>query len=166
MGIITYIKTKKVGVIGRKMKELVENKSENTENKRLSYLREILRDRNIRISKQRLLILDYLMTHPIHPTAEEIFNGLKSEDPVISQATVYNTLNLFVKLKLIKELDFNMTSKRYEFNKSSHGHFICESCGMIKDLDSIEIEKPEKLRGYNLDDVELIYRGICPDCKR
>ena len=47
------------------------------------------------------------MTHPIHPTAEEIFNGLKSENPVISQATVYNTLNL------------------YEFNKKIHGHFIC-----------------------------------------
>lgn len=52
--------------------------------------------------------------HPIHPTAENIFNGLKSEDPLVSQVTVYNTLNLFVKHKLIKELDFNIIFKRYE----------------------------------------------------
>ena len=107
MGIITYTKFKKVGVIGKKIKELIENKNENMDNERLSWLKEILKDRNIRISKQRLLILDYLMTHPIHPTSEEIFNGLKSKNPVISQATVYNTLNL------------------YEFNKKIHGHFIC-----------------------------------------
>lgn len=147
------------------MKELIEEKNKISDNKRLSKLEKILKDRSIRLSKQRLLILDYLMTHPIHPTAEEIFDGLKSEDPVISQATVYNTLNLFVNHKLIKELDFNMTSKRYELNRSSHGHFICESCGKIKDLDSIEIEKPEKLKDYSLNSVELIYRGICPDCK-
>ena len=147
------------------MYDLIENLKDEDQDKRLSELKNILKDKKIRISYQRLLILDYLITHPIHPTAEKIFNDLMEKDPVISQATVYNSLNLFVKHNLVKELDFNMTSKRYEFKRSSHGHFICEDCGMIKDLEIVDIEKPDMLEDYTIDTIEVIYRGICPDCK-
>lgn len=147
------------------MYDLIENLKDEDQDKRLSELKNIFKDKKIRISYQRLLILDYLITHPIHPTAEKIFNDLMEKDPVISQATVYNSLNLFVKHNLVKELDFNMTSKRYEFKRSSHGHFICESCGSIKDLEIVDIEKPDMLEDYTIDTIEVIYRGICPDCK-
>ncbi len=136
-------------------------------NRKIEYdeLKNILKDRGIRVSHQRLLILDYLKSTNTHPSAENIFHNLKSIDPVISQATVYNTLKLFVDNHLVRELDFNMPSKHYEYLDEYHGHFICKSCGMVKDLDSIGIEKPEKLKGFSLDSVELIYRGVCPDCK-
>ena len=81
---------------------MVDNIRDYNKEKRLNSLKKILKDRKIRISHQRLLILDYLMTHPIHPTAETIFKDLKSQDPLISQATVYNSLNLFVKHNLVK----------------------------------------------------------------
>lgn len=147
------------------MHELIESLRDENYEKRLNKLKKILQDKKIRISHQRLLILDYLITHPIHPTAEKIFKDLKSKDPVISQATVYNSLNLFVKHKLVKELDFNMISKRYEFKKPSHGHFICEACGKIEDLEITDIAKPDRLKDYTIDTTEVIYRGICPDCK-
>ncbi len=130
------------------MYDLIDNLKDEDEDKRLNKLKDILQDKKIRISHQRLLILDYLITHPIHPTAEKIFKDLMAKDPVISQATVYNSLNLFVKHNLVKELDFNMASKRYEFKRPSHGHFICESCGKIKDLEIIDIEKPDMLKDY------------------
>lgn len=133
-------------------------------NQRLPKLRELLAKHNIRVSHQRLLILDYLIMHPTHPTADTIYKDLKKVDPVISQATVYNTLNLLVEHKLVKELDFNMSSKRYEFKKTNHGHFICESCGLIEDLDVDDLEYPEELSDYEIDNVEVIYRGICPVC--
>ena len=147
------------------MHELIESLRDENYEKRLNKLKKILQDKKIRISHQRLLTSDYLITHPIHPTAEKIFKDLKSKDPVISQATVYNSLNLFVKHKLVKELDFNMTSKRYEFKKPSHGHFICEVCGKIEDLEITDIAKPARLKDYTIDTTEVIYRGICPDCK-
>ena len=131
---------------------------------RLPKLKELLAQHNIRVSHQRLLILDYLIMHPTHPTADKIYKDLKKVDPVISQATVYNTLNLLVEHKLVKELDFNMSSKRYEFKKTNHGHFICESCGLIEDLDVDDLEYPEELSDYEIDNVEVIYRGICPVC--
>ncbi|WP_311482606.1 Fur family transcriptional regulator [uncultured Anaerococcus sp.] len=147
------------------MHDLIESLRQENPDKRLSTLKKILQDKKIRVSHQRLLILDYLITHPIHPTAEKIFKDLKSKDPVISQATVYNSLNLFVNHKLVKELDFNMVSKRYEFKRPSHGHFICESCGKIKDLEILDMQKPDILKDYTIDTIEVIYRGLCPDCK-
>ena len=146
------------------MHDLIESLRDENPEKRLNKLKTILQDKKIRVSHQRLLILDYLITHPIHPTAEKIYKDLMAKDPVISQATVYNSLNLFVSNNLVKELDFNMASKRYEFKKPSHGHFICESCGKIKDLEIPDMEKPEPLKDYKIDTTEVIYRGICPDC--
>lgn len=147
------------------MVEKIINELRNEEyNQRLPKLRELLAKHNIRVSHQRLLILDYLIMHPTHPTADKIYKDLKKVDPVISQATVYNTLNLLVEHKLVKELDFNMSSKRYEFKKTNHGHFICESCGLIEDLDVDDLEYPEELKEYEIDNVEVIYRGLCPVC--
>ena len=147
------------------MHKYVESLRDEEPDKRLNKLKKILQDKNIRISHQRLLILDYLITHPIHPTAEMIFSDLVTKDPVISQATVYNSLNLFVKNKLVKELDFNMSSKRYEFKRPNHGHFICESCGKIQDLEISDMKKPDMLKDYIIDTTEVIYRGVCPECK-
>nr|WP_172540109.1 Fur family transcriptional regulator [Anaerococcus prevotii] len=147
------------------MVEKIINELRNEEyNQRLPKLRELLANHNIRVSHQRLLILDYLIMNPTHPTADTIYKDLKKVDPVISQATVYNTLNLLVDHKLVKELDFNMSSKRYEFKKTNHGHFICESCGLIEDLDVDDLEYPEELKEYEIDNVEVIYRGLCPVC--
>lgn len=147
------------------MVEKIINELRNEEyNQRLPKLRELLANHNIRVSHQRLLILDYLIMNPTHPTADTIYKDLKKVDPVISQATVYNTLNLLVEHKLVKELDFNMSSKRYEFKKTNHGHFICESCGLIEDLDVDDLEYPEELKEYEIDNVEVIYRGLCPVC--
>ena len=147
------------------MVEKIINELRNEEYKqRLPKLRELLANHNIRVSHQRLLILDYLIMNPTHPTADTIYKDLKKVDPVISQATVYNTLNLLVEHKLVKELDFNMSSKRYEFKKTNHGHFICESCGLIEDLDVDDLEYPEELKEYEIDNVEVIYRGLCPVC--
>ncbi|MDO5048145.1 MAG: Fur family transcriptional regulator [Anaerococcus sp.] len=132
---------------------------------RIAKLKKILTNHDIRVSHQRLLILDYLIMHPVHPSADTIFKDLKKLDPVLSQATVYNTLNLLVDKKIVKELDFNMTSKRYEFKKTNHGHFICESCGRIEDINVDDLEYPKSLEEYEIDNVEVIFRGLCPKCK-
>lgn len=144
--------------------KLEEMKSLNTEN-RMHELKELLEANDIRLSHQRLLILDYLVLNHTHPTAEKIYKDLKEIDPVISQATVYNTLNLFSNKKIIKELDFNMNSKRYEFRKRFHGHFICENCGSISDFEVINHNLPDELTDYDIQSEEIVYRGLCPKCK-
>ena len=147
----------------------MENTVYNLENlnkgKRMAELRKILSNNGIRVSHQRLLILEYLASRNTHPSADQIYNDLKTLDPIISQATVYNSLNLFTQNNLIKELDFNLPSKRYEFIKSNHSHFICESCGKIIDLEQTESKDEACVEGFEVKSVDITYRGICPDCK-
>ena len=143
----------------------MENK---VENRKIEYdkLKHILKDRGIRVSHQRLLILDYLISTDTHPSAESIFHNLKSLDPVISQATVYNTLNLFVEKHLVRELDFNMPSKHYEYLDESHGHFICKSCNSITDFELNNYPVSNEIKNFNIHSIDVIYRGICPECKK
>ena len=142
------------------------SKTNNPDNEnRMNELKTILEKNNIRLSHQRLLILDYLVVNHNHPSAEEIYTDLKKVDPVISQATVYNTLNILVDKKIIRELDFNMVSKHYEFSRQSHGHFICENCNSIIDFNLEDQEIPNDLEGYDVHTVEILYRGLCPQCK-
>ena len=147
------------------MEEKIQNLEYLEPAERLEAEKQLLQDNGIRVSHQRLLILDYLSKNYKHPSAETIFTDLKKIDPVISQATVYNTLKIFTAKSIVKELDFNLTSKRYEFAKDRHSHFICEKCGKIIDLKDNNDYKIEELSDYEIESVDITYRGLCPDCK-
>ena len=147
------------------MEEKIQNLEYLEPAERLEVEKQLLQDNGIRVSHQRLLILDYLSKNHKHPSAETIFTDLKKIDPVISQATVYNTLKIFTAKGIVKELDFNLTSKRYEFAKDRHSHFICEKCGKIIDLKDNNDYNIEELSDYEIESVDITYRGLCPDCK-
>lgn len=147
------------------MEERIIDLKELSQENRIKELRDLLIEKDIRVSHQRLLILDYLSRNDIHPSADMIFNDLKKIDPVISQATVYNTLKLFTEKNLVKELDFNLTSKRYEFTKHKHSHFICENCGKIIDIKDENNYESDELSDYIIESIDITYRGLCPNCK-
>lgn len=133
---------------------------------RLAFLSRLLKSKNIRLSHQRLLVLDYLVTHKDHPSAEEIYKKLREVDPILSQATIYNTLNILVENHLIRELDFNERFKRYDFEGEGHSHFVCDSCHRIYDLKPEDVEVIFKgPSSFQVDTKELTLRGICPSCR-
>ena len=147
------------------MEEKIQNLEYLKPAERMEAEKQLLQDNGIRVSHQRLLILDYLSRNHNHPSAETIFTDLKKIDPVISQETVYNTLKIFTGKNIVKELDFNLTSKRYEFAKGRHSHFICENCGKIIDIKDTNDYKIDELAYYEIKSVDITYRGLCPDCK-
>ena len=67
-----------------------------------------LESENVRLTSQRMAILEYLENHHIHPTAEEIYHGIKESFPGISVATVYNNLRLFTDLGFLKEMSYGI----------------------------------------------------------
>ncbi|MDU2582136.1 MAG: Fur family transcriptional regulator [Anaerococcus hydrogenalis] len=148
------------------MKEIIDSLVNVDQSKKYEIEKHILKKHGIRVSHQRMMILDYLVNNRNHPTADDIYKDLKYKDPVLSQATIYNTLNLFVKNNIISELDFNQTRKRYDFYQRNHAHFICEKCGDILDLNvNIENLKLDELENYEINNIDLTIRGICPNCK-
>lgn len=124
-----------------------------------------LKNKNIRLSHQRLKVLEYLIQNRCHPTADQIYNALHKDVPTLSKTTVYNTLNALVKANIVRPVNIENTETRYDIHTFDHGHFKCESCGDVVDFSV----NPDALRANELNDYEIIdknvyFKGICPKC--
>ncbi len=101
---------------------------------------ELLRERGIRVTEQRLAVAEVVFGHEGHPGAEEIWNHLKGQVPSLSRATVYNTLNLFVEKGLLQPRVLREGHIVYDANTDAHHHLIDEESGEIIDIPWSEIQ--------------------------
>ncbi len=124
-----------------------------------------LKEKNIRLSHQRLKVLEYLTTNLNHPTADQIYTGLHNDIPTLSKTTVYNTLSTLTEAGLVKVITIEENEARYDINTHNHGHFKCEKCKKIYDF-NIEIKKLEthELDGFQLNDKNVYFKGLCQQC--
>ena len=132
-----------------------------------------LRDGGLKITPQRLTILDVIIrAEGSHLTIEELYEMVKVVKPETGVATVYRTILLFEELGIVKKLDLNDGIYRYELNHEEevhgHHHLVCSACGKVEEvkddlLDSVEqvIENEYKFR---IKDHSLKFYGLCRDC--
>jgi Fur family transcriptional regulator, peroxide stress response regulator len=132
--------------------------------RRLEQLLPYLKKSGLRITPQRMAILNTLLQLENHPTAEEIHQELKD----MSLATVYNNLKLFVKLKILDELPYGSGLSKYEWHRSDHYHVICEDCGKIKDFSYPVLKEIEdaasRLTDFTIRHHHMEIYGKCKDC--
>ncbi len=122
----------------------------------------ILCDNDIRPSVVRLGVLDYLLCNRTHPPADEIYKALEEKIPTLSKTSVYNTLKLLAEKDIIKEIDIDAQQVRYDGYAGFHGHFKCDKCKAIYDLD---VDEPKmKPDGFSVTHKEVYYYGICNQC--
>jgi len=131
-------------------------------------LREVFEDKHLKLTKPRVEIYNFIKTHSIHPTASAVYKAVQKRLPGVSLATVYNVLNKFVEVGLLKE--FKMGDEiRFDGNTTPHIHFVCLQCGKIEDAECKEskkiIEVAQK-EGWDVKEFSLFIYGICPECKR
>jgi len=116
-------------------------------------------------SFQRVRILEHLYSHEGHFTAEEIYEALIAEIPTLSKATVYNTLNTFAGVGLVRVLSLDEHEQRFDVTVHTHGHFKCQSCGTIInfpiDIDSLHIKS---LDAFQVSEKNIYFYGLCPEC--
>ena len=86
----------------------------------------ILKEHGIQPSAQRVAVAEYVLHTPEHPSAEKVWARVRESFPMISRATVYNTLNLFVEKGLLRELHLAPDSVLFDANTDRHHHFIDE----------------------------------------
>ncbi len=124
-----------------------------------------LKVKNIRLSHQRLKVLEYLTMNQCHPTVDQIHNSLHIEVPTLSKTTVYNTLNSLTEAGLVRVITIEDNETRYDIRTDNHGHFKCESCKDIFDFD-IDIDKfsTYELKGFHVMDKNVYFKGLCPNC--
>lgn len=121
-------------------------------------------------SRQRNLILETIKNNPIHPTAKEVYSQVRRACPNISLGTVYRNLNYLSETGFIKHISVSDCCDRYDGRLDRHFHLICKCCGCVTDVEAEKdtgIEKSaETLTGYIVDDMDIVMRGVCPDCQK
>lgn len=128
-----------------------------------------LREKGLRVTQQRVAVLEYLLGTPRHPTAEEIEAGVNSVVPTASRASVYNVLHSLRERGLIDELVLDDAVARYDANLDRHHHFICRACGTVEDVPwqtFREAPHPRFADGRRVEDYAVTLRGICPRCAK
>ena len=129
---------------------------------------EKLRDKGVKVTPQRVAIIDYLDNNRTHPTVDDIYNNIVKLYPTISRATVYNTLdkleeiNEIIKLKIADENKVN-----YDYDLTPHHHFYCKKCKKIYDI-AISCHHANKLEqdGHMVEEVHGYFKGICKECTK
>ncbi|MEF8879802.1 MAG: Fur family transcriptional regulator [Candidatus Thermoplasmatota archaeon] len=129
----------------------------------------MLKEKNLKVTPQRIEILKYLDKNRTHPNAEEIYQGVKEDNPSISKTTVYNSLEKLKENNLIQSLSICPSEKRYDFNEQLHHHFYCKKCGRVIDLDfrcpnMEKIHEEIKSKGHQIDEAHGYFKGICKNC--
>lgn len=124
-----------------------------------------LKNKKIRLSHQRLKVLEYLNENRTHPTVDEIYINLHKEIPTLSKTTIYNTLNALVEAGMVRMVSLGDNESKYDIARDDHGHFKCESCGHIYDFEiKMESLDSDELQDFKINKKDVYFSGICPLC--
>jgi Fe2+ or Zn2+ uptake regulation protein len=133
---------------------------------------EQLRMADLRVTRPRVAVLEAVHAHP-HADTETIFSAVRVGLPDVSRQAVYDVLAALTTAALVRRIQPSGSVARYESRVGdNHHHVVCRSCGVIADVDCAVGEAPcltpsdddSTLDGFVLDEAEVIYWGLCPDC--
>jgi Fur family peroxide stress response transcriptional regulator len=130
-----------------------------------------LRQRDFRITPQRIAILKAFLQSQDHPSVEHVYEEVRVNFPTTSLATVYKTVTLLKEIGEILEIGVVGGGNRYDGNKPyPHPHLICTRCKKIIDPQISLIEQMAsevaKATGYRIDSHQVEFFGVCPSCQK
>ena len=120
-----------------------------------------LRSRKVTPTSQRIKIAQVLFAKTAHWSAEDVYVAVNQSETLVSKATIYNTLGLFVERGLIKEVLVDPSKVFYDSNTEPHHHFYDTDTGEIRDIaqDQIAVKDlPVLPEGKQLDSLEVLVR--------
>lgn len=139
--------------------------------------KEGLRARGLKVTNQRLIVLETIAGHPgEHLTAEEIYELAREKYPEIGLATIYRTVQVLVDLRVIDKVSFDDGFARYElgdageYSRHHHHHAICQGCGAVISFEDDLLETLEQAVsdaiGFVVTDHEVKLYGYCENCMK
>jgi Fur family iron response transcriptional regulator len=120
-----------------------------------------LESHGIQPSAQRVAVARYVLVTDEHPSADQVFAKVKDALPVLSRATVYNTLNLFVDKGLLRSHVLAEGRVVFDPRTEPHHHFIDDDTGVIHDVDwhALKVKNVEALEGLDVREYQVVLRG-------
>ncbi len=136
----------------------------------LERFRRHLRDKRLPVTRQRLAIAGMVFGAPDHPSVMELERRLVAAGEAIGTATLYRTLEILVRLGLVRERDFGEGYARYEPTAAvAHDHLICDRCGVVMEFAG---DRVERMLRVTADEQRFLYRnhhieihGLCQACR-
>ncbi len=123
----------------------------------------LLKESDLRITPQRIAVLDYIYNEADHPDALEVWENVSKQYPNFSKTTVYNALKSLVDCGLLITVTINEDSIHYDADVRPHGHFICRKCSKIYDFD-VNCVNINGLNDFIIEKKAIYYSGICKSC--
>jgi len=126
------------------------------------------RDKSFKLTPQRAAIMSYLEGNMSHPSAEDIYAAVLEKYPMVSLATVYNTLEVLKQLGKVIELNIDGERKHFDPETVPHHHLICTMCKKIVNIQTeFDLEVPTEItKGFSIHSRHANFYGVCPECKK
>jgi Fur family iron response transcriptional regulator len=120
-----------------------------------------LTEHGIQPSAQRVAVADYVLYTSDHPSADQVWAQVKRSFPMLSRATVYNTLNLFTDKGLLRELVLSEGKVVFDPKLDPHHHFLDEETGEIVDVpwSALDVRRVHNLSGFEVREYQVVMRG-------
>jgi len=130
-----------------------------------------LRQHGYKLTPQRRVVIQAIASNQEHLTPTAIYETVHQDQPNIGLVTIYRTLEILAKLKLICELHAGDSCRSYTISAPGHHHhLICSNCGKVIDFPSCELEEAQqslsKETGFRIDDHLLEFIGLCQACQK
>ncbi|MBB3603875.1 Fur family ferric uptake transcriptional regulator [Mycolicibacterium sp. BK556] len=134
----------------------------------MSDIADQLRTAQLRVTRPRVAVLEAVHSHP-HADTDTIFGAVRAGLPDVSRQAVYDVLHALTAAGLVRRIQPSGSVARYESRVGdNHHHVVCRSCGVIGDVDCAVGDAPcltpSEHNGFVLDEAEVVYWGLCPDC--
>jgi Fe2+ or Zn2+ uptake regulation protein len=132
-------------------------------------LADVLRERGLRATSQRVVMHRLLRNRARHVSAEELLSEASEKLPGVSLPTVYATLELFEQLGVVRRIAGGPGPVLWDPRPEEHQHFACRSCGRVLDLD-VRVRAAGALdaarsAGHAPESAQLLVVGVCDECR-
>ncbi len=134
-------------------------------------IRNKLSDKGLKITPQRVNILEAIYKLKNHPTADNIIEQIRERYPNIATGTVYKVLDTLVENKIIRRVKTERDIMRYDGVIENHHHLYCSDCDMIEDYVDDELNEilkkyfeKKQFPGFKIEDIVLQIRGKSDKC--
>jgi Fur family peroxide stress response transcriptional regulator len=139
-----------------------------TKEQQLEFFKQRCQEHGIKLTPQRLIIYEELISTKEHPSVDTIYNRLKDKFPMISLDTIHRTLVTFCNIRVASLVEGTGSPKRFEGNLTPHHHAYCVKCGKIRDFYHAEYDQmpvPSEIQqDFPVFKMIVHVEGLCRQC--
>lgn len=127
-----------------------------------------LRSAGLRVTQPRLAVLDAVQADS-HLAADQVSDRVRATIGTVSTQAVYDALNTLTEHRILRRIEPAGSSMLFEINAGdNHHHLVCRGCGAVVDVPcavgAMPCATPQQTHGFVIDEAEVTYWGLCPDC--